>query len=644
MSAPLQHEPGRATPVAFAGVKQFRPAYRRVVASVTVLLVALAGYATGSSRQSAHSSVEIPKFVAVDRAFGENADDETLRSCMTRTAKELLAGDAGAVTDIDYDRILEFVNDPSQRDVQWDTGVLARGTVPYQIFEQCRKALPGPMLAIGDLDGDQLPEVAFHAKGVLKLWWNKGLGKFQLEEIGYVPVFGIVLVTFADVDGDTRPDIVTIDPVTRKIATLYNNGNRKFFEAAVQGPEAFDYVGGDANWTITNTDLDKNGLVDLVIANRSAGVQITEAEKKGATIKPLRIFYNTGQRNAPWQERTLRALPVLDELTESTSRASYSTTTGSQISGAYQATVADFNNDTWPDIYVASDFLTPRLFFGQPGGRKFTDVTIKSKVTEGLQNTMSSSPIDYDNDGWLDIIATDVDLRLGECFGLRACGGFGGHRLLRNNRDGTFTDVAVEIGINDAGWGFAFTLNDLNNDGYGDFLVATGDLPRGRTEPHWLTTFQKPYLLVRGEDGWVDGSLNLLRELRSPSANSILASADFDGDLRPDVVFYGLENRAPYLLLNRSDGNVASVLVKGKGRGGSPTGGEGALVKVRQKNRPDQTYHLYDNMSNFMAQTTSTPFTVGLGSNDEAEITVTFPSGVVVTRTVKASKSYVISE
>ena len=181
-------------------------------------------------------------------------------------------------------------------------------------------------------------------------------------------------------------------------------------------------------------------------------------------------------------------------------------------------------------------------------------------------------------------------------------------------------------------------------DGYGDFTVATGDLPRSRLEETWLTTFDKPYLLLRDGDRWVDGSVDMLRKLRSPAALPIVASADFDGDLRPDLVFGSFEVKAPYLLLNRTEGNAATITIRGKGRGGSPTGGEGALVRVEIKDRPAQTYSMASMMSNYMVSTSQTPIPLGLGPEGEAKITVTFPSGQIVSGKIKAGGAFLFAE
>jgi hypothetical protein len=589
----------------------------------------------------------VPSFAAVDRAFGENADDETLRSCMTRKTKELLVrANAAGESTVDYDKLMNYLSDPAQKDMQWDNGILSRGTIPFEIMSDCRANTMSGQIAIGDLDGDGLPELAYtqNGAGTFTIYWNNGLGQFDGQVMDQLRYTSSGPIAFVDFDGDRDLDIVSLNMRAPSILTLVNEGKRTFGPAIYSDSKSFDDIGGDSNWSVTTADLNKDGLADLLVNNRALGEQIRVARNAGQEIRPVRLIYNTGDRNRPWVEQTLELIPELDPLPTGTKRSASGTQVILDKSGAFATAVADFNNDNWPDIYVAADAVSPRLFFARDNGMRYEDVTLESGVLDGKQNTMGAAAIDYDNDGWLDIIASDTDRKLGECFGNRACGGFGGHRLLRNNKDGTFTDIGQQIGIADAGWGFGFTLTDLNMDGYGDFLVGTGDLPRSRLDEHWLTTFDKPYLLLRNSEGWQDGSLNLLRALRSPSALPIVASADFDGDLRPDLVFASFENRAPYLLLNRTEGQVATITVRGSGRGGSPTGGEGAKIVIEIDDRPTQTYTLSNMMSNFMVSTSQTPIPVGLGKANAAKVTVTFPSGKIVTGMITGGKSFLFVE
>ena len=73
--------------------------------------------------------------------------------------------------------------------------------------------------------------------------------------------------------------------------------------------------------------------------------------------------------------------------------------------------------------------------------------------------------LDYDNDGWLDILVLS---------GTRLDGPPAGttNRLYKNNRDGTFKDVTAEAGLVRTGWACSVTVGDYNNDGYEDIFVT----------------------------------------------------------------------------------------------------------------------------------------------------------------------------
>lgn len=619
---------------------------KNISSIIIVSILVVSSFSLGRMSNTEKINVSQPKFIAIDRALGDNAGDETLRSCGTRKAKELLSksGANSKSGAIDYHKLLDYIATSSQRDLTFDTGVLTRGTIPFQIMQQCRELTVRPNMAVGDLDGNGLPEIAIVRNDGIVIHWNEGMGRFSSDKETLFNVISSGPISFVDANGDGKLDVVSFDMINKIITTIYNTGERSFsLEHDIVSQEGFDPIGGDANWTIKNADLNLDGLSDLVITNRSIGSQITLAEETGDIIRPIRIFYNQGG-NGNWREETLQALPKLVALSASSKRSAVGTTTGTVVSGSFDVAISDYNNDSWPDIYVASDFTVPRMFFAKPGGKSFIDMTAKSNVIDDRPNTMGAASIDWDNDGWYDIIATDTDRKLSECFGNRACAGNGGHRLLRNNKDGSFTDIGKEIGISDAGWGYGFTLTDLNLDGYGDFLVATGDLPKSRNEEIWQTTFQKPFLNLRTDKGFIDGSGDLLRKLRAPGTVYVVASADFDGDLKPDLLFNGFESTAPYLLLNRTQGNAATIMIEGLGLNATSTGAEGARVTIDIPNRPKQNYVWGTLMSTFLVSTSKTAFPIGLGLAKKANITVTFPTGEVIRRSIQAGNSYIIKE
>lgn len=160
--------------------------------------------------------------------------------------------------------------------------------------------------------------------------------------------------------------------------------------------------------------------------------------------------------------------------------------------------VGDYDNDGWPDIYVAN-FGKNRLYHNNHDGT-FTDVAEKAGVALG---GWSAGPTwgDYDRDGLLDLfvpgyVKFDPDhppvlgqpgLSLSSCqfrgvtvmCGPRGLPGESDH-LFHNNGDGTFTDVSKKAGVADVQgyYGLASVFVDVDDDGWLDLAVANDSVPR----------------------------------------------------------------------------------------------------------------------------------------------------------------------
>lgn len=653
--------------------------FSKVIGTLLILAIVsstmfLAGYIANNKEIS---TLKPAKFVPIDRALGENSHDRTLRSCMVEMMKKEMEK-SGALTDkrdgnaINFAKLLEEIRDGKSlhfdngNGIHYVAGIMTRATIPSIVMEECSKGLMNIYIAVGDLNGDLLPEVAYmDSSGVFNLFINNGGGRFRFTTLEALRVFDgsadetfirATPLSFIDVNDDGLLDIVTF--VYNRISTLLNLGGG-VFESSPRVEFATDKgvtpSGGSGSienmfgraMSIVNADLNNDGLLDLVIANRATQGDVlkSESDSNDQDLRPVRVIYNTGNDFPRWKEGTSSAFKNIQKLTGGTTLGARSTTTGPDISGSFVPLVADFNKDGWMDIYVAADFTVPRMFFAKPGGLEFEDRSRESGVLEGFQNTMGAAAIDYNEDGWLDIMASDNDVSLGHCSGNRPCTGVGGHRILINQKDGTFKDVGREAGIADYGWGYGFVYADLNLDGWQDILMGTGDIATSRANDQWAAGYQKPYLISRTKEGWKDNSYSLLRPLRAVSAMEMVTFADFDGDTKPDLLLSGFENYAPYLLLNRTPGNSALLIVKGKGKGGTPRTGEGAQVEIMVKGAPKITYLLPTPQTNFQISVSGAPLPIGLGEAEEAVVRVYFPiSKKTVEKRILKDGTFVIEE
>lgn len=316
---------------------------------------------------------------------------------------------------------------------------------------------------VEDLDGDGQLDIVVTSIGLqdaMHYYHNNGDGTFsdRTRQAGLEGLTGGLNLIQSDYNNDGFMDILVLrgawmrDEGRYPNSLLRNRGDGTFEDVT----EAAGLLSFHPTQTAVWFDFDGDGWLDLFIGNEHLA---------------------TGRRNLCELYRNQR-----DGTFKEIARLS-----GVTIAQYVKGVVAgDFNNDGKPDLYV-SVLGSPNHLFRNDGpkdpaqgpnaGWAFTDVAASAGVTEPLQ----SFPcwfFDYNNDGWEDLFVAgykinDVGDIAADYLGLPGHGTRA--KLYRNKGDGTFADATEQAGLNHVLHAMGCNWGDLDNDGWPDFYLGTGD-------------------------------------------------------------------------------------------------------------------------------------------------------------------------
>ncbi len=307
----------------------------------------------------------------------------------------------------------------------------------------------------------------------------------------------------------------------------------------------------------------------------------------------------------------------------------------SKIRGSYCMTTvaADFDDDGWPDVYIACD-STPSFLLKNNHNGTFTDIGLESGVAlneDGMEQAGMGLGIgDYNNDGRLDILKTHFadDTAV----------------LYRNEGKANFEDVtnAAGLGVETRFISWGAGMFDLDNDGNPDLFWVTGSVYPEIEAKLPQYPFKGPRIIFRNLG---DGRFEELPELAGPGVSAMHASrgcafGDFDNDGDIDVLVMNL-NEPPSLLRNDIAGSNHWLKVKLVGTK-SNRSAIGARVTV-QFDGKRQAQEVLSQASFYSANDLRLHF--GLGAAREADLEVRWPNGALEKlRNVATDRIIVIQE
>ena len=363
----------------------------------------------------------------------------------------------------------------------------------------------------GDFDNDGWDDILFvNSYGGHQLFRN--LGDFQFEDVtkklGLKKLFRdhwAVGCSFVDINGDGWLDLFVAGTGDPNLVLISQSG-KSFVESSAD----LGLSRKGASVQMAFADFDRDGDLDgYLVTNRLStlpdptpglGVKAEAGNGKllvekqydeifNVVLHPDEKFrvVNAGERDLFYRNDSGKFVEV-------------STTLG--IGGTDEGLAVswfDYDQDGWPDLYVANDFYGPDRLYRNLQGKRFEEVT-SSVLPHVPWFSMGTDSADINNDGWPDLMTSDMagsdhykaKMGMGDMedsgWFLRSSNPkqYMRNALFLNTGQGRFMEIAQQSGVSSTDWTWSVKFGDLDNDGWVD-LLGTNGMMQDRTNSDLLT-------------------------------------------------------------------------------------------------------------------------------------------------------------